>query len=102
MEVIRDVVHDDIEKSLLQFQVVGEEKVVNLDAARMVQQLHYLELPVGKLRILEHFFDGELSIGHFLNHLEDLSEGAFSYGLYPLIEIRFVLRTFLRKRLLRE
>lgn len=101
VEVIRDVVHDDIEKSLLQLKILSEEEVVNLDATGMVQQLNYLELPVGKLGILEHFFDGELSIGHFLYHLEDLSEGALSYGLYPLIEIRFVLGAFLGRRLLR-
>lgn len=94
MEVVRNIVHDDIEKSLLLLNVLTEKIVVNLNTARMVQQLNYLEFPVGKLRILKDLFDCVFSIGNFFYHFEDLSEGSFSYRLDPLIAVCFVLRAF--------
>lgn len=91
MKVVRHIVHDHVEESLLNFKVLGEKIVINFNAARMVQNLNNLKLSVGELGILVDFLNSEFLASSFVNNLEHLSERSLSYGLEPSIVVCSIL-----------
>lgn len=79
------VVHHQIEKNLSGVFFLGKEKIMNLNAIRVIQLFNYFEFPIWILRILINLLDSDFPIITFPFSLVNNTKSSLANDLYPIV-----------------